>query len=350
MTAKSFFWILFLGMGIFEVNAQSIKRLGAAKSYGSLIAHSPELVPITQSNPQGLSGSFQVMQTDQQNWDICNCFHYMGLNLFYHNFNNPEVLGSAFSLVGTFEPILWQNKPWVFSLNSGMGISYLSRVFDSETNAQNIFFSVPVNFLLFIAPTLEYRFAPKWSGQLFLTYNHISNGGQSQPNKGMNFPMVGIGLNHYLSSQELPNHSRSIFSPSWEYYAEAAYTNKEAAWKPGRSPVISITAGALRRVSQINALGGGVELTKDYSLEVENSRWEALLPAPFVAHHFLFGKIDFSQRMAFYTRKPPSYHEHSFYQRYILQYRIRNDLNMGIGLKAHGHVAENIDIRLGWRF
>ncbi|MEX2592043.1 MAG: acyloxyacyl hydrolase [Anditalea sp.] len=350
MKVRSFFLTLFLCMGIFEVNAQSITRLGAATTYGSIIAHSSDLLPISQTNPYGLSGSFQGMNTDQKSWEICNCFYYIGLQLSYHNFNNPEILGSAFSLTGTFEPILWQKDQWAFSLNSGIGISYLSKVFDPETNPMNAFFSVPVSFLVSIAPTLEYRFAPRWSGQLFLTYNHISNGGQSQPNRGMNYPMVGIGLNHYLSRKDLPSHSRSSFSPSWKYYGEAAYTNKEAVWTLGRKPVLSLTAGAFKRLSSINAMGGGLELTKDYSLDVKDSRWEALMPAPYIAHHFLFGKIDFSQRMALYTHKPNAYNDHLFYQRYVLQYQVWSNWSMGIGLKTHGHVAENIDFRLGWRF
>jgi hypothetical protein len=44
-----------------------------------------------------------------------------------------------------------------------------------------------------------------------LRYNHISNGGIKKPNKGMNFPMVTIGLNRYLSQ---PNYKKLISGDS----------------------------------------------------------------------------------------------------------------------------------------
>lgn len=340
---------MFLGMVVSEVRAQSIKRLGTAASYGAIIAHSSDLVPISQTNPRGLSAAFQIMNPNKESWETCNCFYYLGLNFSYHNFDNP-ILGSAFSLSGTFEPTLWRRGQWTFSLNSGIGISYLNRVFDSQTNPENKFFSVPVSFLLSIAPTMEYRFSPEWSGQFFLTYNHISNGGRRQPNKGMNYPMGGIGLNHYLSHHDLPRHSGTVFSRNWEYYAEAGYTSKNAEWASDRKPALSLTVGFSRPISTLNALGGGLELGRDYSIPAERSKWNMLTPAPFIAHHFMFGRIDFSQRFAFYTFKPSFYDDRRFYQRYVLQYRMWDHIKVGVGLKSHGHVAENIDIRIGWKF
>lgn len=351
-SAKVHFLLLavFMVLGIFEANAQHIKRLGAAAAYGTIIPHSSELGPISQTNPFGLSASLQVMNPSQESWEMCNCFHYLGLKFSYDNFNNPEVLGSAYSLTGTFEPILWRNGSWTFSLLSGIGFSYLSRHFDPVSNPENIFFSVPVNFLVFLAPGLEYRFASDWSGQVSVSYNHISNGGQKQPNKGMNYPMIGVGVNHFISPRQLPYYNNPGFSASWKYYADLGYSNKQGVENSGRRPVFVLAAGAFRRFSTVNGLGGGLELTQDYSRAVDANRWDNLIIAPFVAHHFLFGRIEFGQRMAYYLQKPPDYHSAGFYQRYTLKYRIWRSFWMGMGLKAHGHVAENIDFRAGLRF
>jgi hypothetical protein len=349
MKKRFFTCILFL-CALLQGDAQSIKRLGASTGYGSIIAHAADLLPISQTNPWGFSGSFQFMGTQKKDWETCNCYYYLGLKFSYENFGNPQVLGSSTGISGTFEPILWQKDPWVLSLQSGIGFSYLNKVFHPIDNPNNLFFSAPVSFLVFVAPALEYRFAPRWAGQVSFTYNHISNGGQSQPNKGMNYPMLGIGLNHYYHPKELPEYTSDGISQQWKYFMEASYTNKESVWSPERKPVFTLAAGAFKPLTSFNALGGGVELTKDYTLAVEESRWEALMPAPFISHHFLLGRIEFSQRMAFYAHKPFGYNEHLFYQRYILQYRAWSDLSLGMGLKVHGHVAENIDFRLGWRF
>lgn len=342
---------LFTWIGIFsgELMSQSITRIGAKAGAGTIIAHSADLQPISRSVPFGFNGTVQWMGTGQKNWEVCNCFYFLGVEAFYYNFNDPAVLGAASGIAGTFEPTLWMKEPWRISLGSGIGVSYLNRVYNPIDNPDNIFFSQPLSFLLFVSPSLEYRLSPNWSAQFSLGYNHISNGGRKQPNKGMNFPTLSLGVFRYLSQEDLPQYERKPTVPEWQFYAEAAFTTKSHSESADRQPVFMMAAEAYRPLGAINALGAGLDLSKDNSLESGQPFWGSLTAAPFVAHHFVLGRIDFSQWMAFYLHKPKDYSDSRFYQRYILRYKISPALSGGIGLKVHGHVAENIDIRLGWR-
>jgi hypothetical protein len=54
--------------------------------------------------------------------------------------------------------------------------------------------------------------------------------------------------------------------------------------------------------------------------------------------------------MAIYTNKPVGYNDYVFFQRYVLGYKVFNQMTLGIGLKAHGHIAEHMDFRIGWKF
>lgn len=346
---KQLFYLALL-LTVSSSSAQQVSRLGLEGQYGFIIPHSSELRPISQTNPFGFSIHYQVLNQGKKSWEVCNCFHYLGIQASYQNFDNPNVLGSAYSISGTFEPVLWKNGPYFLTLLSGMGVSFLDQVHDPVLNPDNLFFSSPISFLLFVSPKFEYKFRDFWGVNISIAYNHISNGGQSQPNKGINYPMMGIGINRYLESGPFPLYEKSSLSNSFQWYLEASYTNRESNWSVGRKPVFSLLGGFHKRLTAINALGAGLELTKDYSLEVENNRTEALMPSPFVAHHFLFGRFDFNQRMAIYTQKPAGYHDYIFYQRYSLMYRFVNSFSLGISLKAHGHVAENIDLRVSYKF
>ncbi|WP_373497493.1 acyloxyacyl hydrolase [Aquiflexum sp.] len=346
---KHLFYIFFL-LIIIEASGQQVRRLGMEGSYGFIIPHSKELRPISESNPYGLSMHYQLLKQNKENWDACNCFHYVGIQASYLNFGNPEVLGSAYHLSGTFEPILWKKGPWFLSLLTGIGFSYLDQVYDPIHNPDNLFFSSPLSFLAFVNPKFEYRFGDDWGINLSLAYNHISNGGQSQPNKGINYPMMGIGINRYFESSPFPKYKKSVLPSAVQWYIETAYTHRESNWSEGRKPVFTVLGGFHKSFTVINALGAGIELTKDYSLEVEDNRTEALMPAPFIAHHLLFGRFDFNQRMAVYMNKPVGYHDFIFYQRYSLMYQVIKDFSMGFSLKVHGHVAENIDFRISYRF
>lgn len=345
---KKIFFLFSLCLFHTYLFAQNVKRLGLEGNYGFIIPHSQDLTRISQTNPYGFSIHYQNLKTDKKNWENCNCFHYLGLQFSYHNFGNPEIIGSASSLTGTFEPILWKNEKWTFSLLSSIGVSYLNKVYNEVSNPENIFFSTPISFLIYLTPKVEYSLTTDWGLHFSLSYNHISNGGQRQPNKGINYPMAGIGLVRYFQNNPLPNYEKGAISKKPIYYLESGFSTQQG--QDGREPNISLVFAGIKPLTNINGFGAGLELNKDFSQEVENSRIEALMPAPFISHHFLFGKIDFSQRMAMYLHKPAGYNDYIFYQRYVLNYHIANQFFMGIGLKAHGHVAEHMDLRMGWKF
>jgi hypothetical protein len=345
---KKLLFLLSFSMLHFILVAQNLNRMGLEGGYGFIIPHSQELKPISQSNPFGLSLHYQKLNNSYKNWQTCNCFHYLGIQLSYHNFGNPDVIGSATSLSGTFEPIIWRENKWAFSVLTGLGLSYLNRIYDEVSNPENVFFSAPISFLIFLSPKMEYLFSENWAVNVFFTYNHISNGGQSQPNKGINYPMGGLGLVYFIQKESFPNYEKEETSKKFVYYLESGFSTREG--EEGRQPNFSLVFAGFKPLTNINGMGGGLELNKDYSLEVNKSRLEALMPAPFISHHFLFGKIDFSQRMAMYTHKPAGYIENNFYQRYVLSYKVLDQFLIGIGLKAHGHIAEHMDLRLGWEF
>lgn len=348
MKRLSFFiFLIFFGNELF---GQSVKRVGTEVGYGFIIPHSPELKPFANNRPFGINTHVQWMGLAEKNWKACKCFHYLGLMLSYHNFNDRQVLGSATSLSATFEPIIWKKSNWTLSVLSGMGISYLNRVFDEVENPDNVFISSTLSFLLFLSPKFEYRISPQFGATSSFVYNHISNGGRSQPNKGINYPIVNFGVNYYLHTFDYPLFERQETVKNPFFYTEVGYTNRKVEGEERRAPSISLVLGVVKPFTPINGLGAGIELNKDFSLPVENNRLEALMPAPFVAHHFIFGRFDFSQRIGIYTQKPIGYVDNLFYQRYVIKYKFYEEFSMGISLKAHGHVAENIDFRIGWAF
>jgi hypothetical protein len=266
---KTLFLIPFLMIQSF-LFGQSIKRLGLEGSYGFIIPHSRELRPLSQTNPIGITLHYQNLNTSFKNWKNCNCFYYMGLQFSYHNFGNPDVIGSATSLTGTFEPIIWRNNKWTLSLLSGLGLSYLNRVYDEVSNPENVFFSSHLSFLIFLTPKIEYSLTHDWGLNASISYNHISNGGQSQPNKGINYPMVGLGLVHYFQRKTYPVYEKDNISRNWKYYLESGFSTREG--KDGREPNISVVFGTIKPLSSINGIGGGLELTKDFSLAVERKQ------------------------------------------------------------------------------
>ncbi|CAN5297863.1 hypothetical protein BH23BAC2_BH23BAC2_27640 [soil metagenome] len=330
---------------------QVTTSLGMEGQAGWIIPHAEELRGISARTPIGLQLSYSRLNTSKENWDICNCFHYLGFQLSYHDFRNSEILGQATSLSTFFEPILAATGKWEFTLKNGMGISYLNKVYDEETNPENTFFSNPLSFLLFVQPKVNYHINDQLDGNVSFIFNHISNGGQSQPNRGMNFPMIGIGLSYIMDRQKMPHYEMDEIGNRLNIYMDAFSTTRKGRDIETRHFLIGASLGTYYQLFPISGLGAGIELYNDPSLlEQDDSSSSSFLAGPYIAHHLIIGRFDFSQRFAYYFQKPDNYIDNSFYQRYIIQYNVWENLQFGIGLKVHGHVAENLDFRLGWKF
>lgn len=328
----------------------SFHWMGIEGQSGWILAHNPELREVSKSRPFAMNLSSQWMKTTRKNWESCNCFHYLGLNLSVLDFQNPRELGRAWNLSGSFEPVLFRGQRWSFSLSSGIGISHLTRLYDPIQNPRNTFFSAPISFLLFVSPKVTWEFASDWALQGSFSYGHISNGGQRQPNRGMNFPLFGFGILHYTHKADFPEYAKNPIPKDWSVYTDLALNTQDSG-NGNRRPNFALALGAFRQLTGIIGMGGGLEVAKDFSLPVQESRVEALIPGAFLANHFLFGRFDFSQRMVKYLYKPKGYQEeYLYYQRYLLSYRLGRNFRVGAGLKAHGHTAEFMDFRVGWVF
>jgi hypothetical protein len=351
MRNKFIIIFIFFSANSYCAQGQQLNRYSLEGQYGTILAHAADLIPVSQSNPYGYQLSYQWLKMDKENWMACQCFHYLGLHLSHHNFDNPEVLGTATAISASFEPLLWKNEKWQISLSAGMGLTYLSRVYDEHSNPDNNFFSAPVSFLLYLTPKVSYVLTEKLQASLAFHYNHISNGGQNQPNRGMNFPTLGLGISYLPRSHEFPDHSPATVERKWNGYLEVFGTFRDAPEKDRRQPALGLALGTYYQIGKINAFGVGMETTLDRSLAFGEENTEGWMHTPFASHHFLFGRFDFSQRLGYYLHKPENYQsEKLFFQRYVLSYQIWQKLRVGIELKAHGHVAENIGFRLGYGF
>ncbi|WP_375582495.1 acyloxyacyl hydrolase [Cyclobacterium xiamenense] len=333
-----------------DARGQRHTKFGLEGQTSWIIPHSAELVPISRSNPQGVRFSYEKLSLEKTSWDNCSCFYLWGGELGYTNFNNPAVLGDAVFFSGFFEPFLWYRGNWQFRLKATLGTTYLTKVYDANSNPENTFFSSPLSFLLAIEPTLSYQFSDRYEVLVSAHYNHISNGGQKQPNRGMNFPGMGLGIGYWLQRPVFPLYEKPPLEHRLSFLLESFGTFRDNPSGSGRVPALGVSLALIQTLTRVNELGLGTEFSWDRSLS-SRGEGQGFVPAAFISHHLVFGRVDFSQRMSLYLSSPDrTGRRHRWFQRYALSYRFPPGLVFGVDLKAHGHVAENIGMRLGWFF
>ncbi|MFO8234622.1 MAG: acyloxyacyl hydrolase [Bacteroidales bacterium] len=356
-------FVLILFFSIFYVlpvtaqkNTNNPSFLAIKPAYGFILPHSKTIKHLASSNPYGFEADYGWFLLEDKDWQRCNCYSKAGISMLYTDFDNPDILGQSYNLILFAEPLLNYRGNWKTSIRMGAGVSYLTKVYDMEHNEENLFFSYPLSYLVHLDFNLT-RFLSEGFYMFFYgKYNHISNGGVEQPNKGMNFPMFGAGMGYTFDEVDFEEKKRvPLEKPVPVIPYSGVYVTAENAEEEGRDRVIAIGTfiKARRTISRLNALTAGFEGIYDPSLYTKDTKASNVVKNSYYSfiagHAFVFGKFMFSQEWGVYLYAP-NYERRKHFQRYTLTYNIRDKIRAGVTLKAHAEVAENFNITVTYDF
>ncbi len=343
-----------------EVNPNPV-FVGVRVHRGFIIPHSRELINVSRTKPYGLELNVQWIESRPERTEQTGVVAKRGFVFYYFDFDNPDVLGHSVSAAAYVEPMFGVGGRFYSSLQTGLGVAYLSKVYDAESNPTNLFFSSRVSLLAMLNLRLHYRATPRIETTMGFNYNHISNGGMRLPNKGMNFPTWNAGISYAIKPgvvQQAPRTGAWRLAPrhfAWIHaigsaktvLADGSFAQGEVQWLWGTA------VGVGRRIGRLSALSVGTEWIHDgwkrSRLDLRGSHSSAWLGSLLFGHELLAGRVRFNVHIGVYT-----FHQEretdALYQRYGLFYAFNNRLLVGSTLKAHRHVADVFDVRVGWLF
>jgi hypothetical protein len=344
------------------VNAQSGTTpdlfAGFQGSYGFIIPHSKSIEPISHTKPYGFEINLNRIHISENERQIFNANWSSGIQAGYFSFQNPEVLGSAFTLTFYTEPVVAFGKRLQFTIRTGTGLSYHTKIYDEISNPSALFFSTRVSFPMFVSARFKY----KTGNHVYITltgcYNHISNGGFKLPNKGMNFPMLAGGLEYFPKKIPVLEHVISepgIMERSIKFILQLISSVKLIG-ASGNYPekyvfVYGMNARIAKPLTRVYTLSGGVEAIFDGYIKETIKREESGLDykrlSVTAGQDFVFGKLHFSQHFGYYLYSPYKAKK-PVYQKYELTYNMSHHILAGVFLKAHLQDAELMGISLSW--
>lgn len=337
------------------------KDVGVQIHTGFIIPHASDLKAISQSSPVGVMVEYSRINLQRSAFDRCNCFARIGTYAHYIAFNNPDELGRTVGAGAFFEPLIRYGKPLSFSIRTTAGLAYLTRVFDPQTNPRNTFFGAALNGWLGLSAAAHFRVSKHLRVSLSANYNHISNGGSRQPNRGMNFPTLAAGMIYTARPLLFPD-PRSWSKPlltkrsvvrllsfaSIRTLPQTDLFPEKAAW------LIGITATAGWRLNRFHTLSGGTELVYDGYIREQRRRvnrspdgWQA---AVLGGYELWLGRYVFAAHLGWNAHQPDTILEGRVFQRYQLLYALNDRIQLGVGLKSKLQVAEGFDVRAGLAF
>jgi Lipid A 3-O-deacylase (PagL) len=353
-------------------NAQDVSparapwSLALSAHSGFIIAHSRKLVDVSGSKPFGAELDLFWTLADERFTRRSGLVARRGFALHAIDFDNPEVLGRVISLTPFVEPMIRAQDRFHGSVRLGVGFAWLNKVYDAETNPANLFFSTRLSFTGMVCANLGYRLSPHWEMRGGFNFNHISNAGMKEPNKGMNYPTWNFGAVYTPQPVAI---QRPVRDDAWRSesrkssYAMLSGTLKNTSASDMHASERTALAGAIGMVSwrtgRMSALSGGAEVIHDGFVRAmldrvddRRSAWKgALLAGP----ELLIGRVRFGVLIGGYVFNPSRDPGESalrrtdlVYQRYQLMYRFGDHLLVAYTLKAHRHVADAFDVRIGW--
>lgn len=312
--------------------------------------------PLVHRSPWSAQVDFGVIKNTQHAWNYCNCYSKNGASLSYVNFGNPVNLGYAINLAAFTEPYLSFSHKLQFSFRGGAGLAYLNRTFNALTNPDNTFYSRKLSFLLLLNLNAYYSLTPALRASVTAQFSHISNGGARDPNWGINFPTLGVGLEYMLQPATLKRRERRPYTDRSikiiaHLFGGQRLLQANNNWPDEKGAIAGINAGVVKPLGRINAMGIGTELYYDGTNHLRETRYNQsygdLIGSLSLQHYFFFGRLLFGQQLAYQVTKLNPDVSKRIYQRYVLQYRIGRHWYSGVSLKSYGNISENLSLITG---
>lgn len=339
---------------------KNILSIGMGAQYGFIFAHSPEVENTKGARPAGLELNLSWQKNDSAVWNLCNCFPRRGIMLAYYDYDNA-ILGKNYTAAYFLEPVyrLWKNT--FFSFKGVAGFSYLTNPFDSIHNPANRSYSTHVSGYLLVGIGLWFRLHDRWWLNASVNYQHESNAGLRQPNKGINWPTAGIAVTYlrhpqpyYTGVRKKEKYWKDI-PLRWDagIFGIAKRTLNEHG-DSRRRLLLGFSLQGSKQVGRINALTAGTEIFTDgalrLQLQLDSVSASATRAGLLAGHEFLLGRFIFSQQLGVYVFNPTSRFD-PIYHRWGIQYLSNNNWGIGARLLAHRHIADFIDLRViySWR-
>ena len=332
------------------------KVAGLRLHAGTIVIHTPSVKNVSGARPFGAELDFSKIDIDSSSYMKCNCYPRYGITLSYFDFDNV-ILGHGIMVSYFIEPSYWISRKLKFNIRAAAGLVNASNPFDSIKNIANKSYTTHLNPYLQVGIGVTRSVNQHLAIAIMGSFQHFSNGGYKEPNRGVNWVTGSLGFLYYQNSN-FPKFKSSAYT-GWRnnkididagiLYVPAQGFNSKIMMQ--RKFLLGAFGQATKQYGKISALAAGIEMYYDKLESVSTSltKRSPLQAGIQVGHVFIFNKVTFSQHVGVQILKAMAQAE-DFYFRYGLSYKLSRHWQAGINLKAHSDNADFADFRVAFRF
>jgi len=330
--------------------------LGLQTHYGTFLTHSPKAAYLRDSYSSYHELYYQHQTTGSQPWHLANGLPQWGVAVFWGNTGSKQYIGNMAGAFGFMNVPLLKKNHFTSKLRAGMGLGWVQKPYNKDNNHKNVLIGSPVNGYVSFLWQNEFRLAPKLFVSAGFSFSHLSNGGSTLPNLGLNIPAVSLGLRYGADNAPTTKSLEKREQEKIKYSVFASAGTKQAPWVHSpRYLVNTVSVEGSKQLGYSSKVSGGALFFYDRSLQVHPSgipslkRKGAFLQAGvFAAYEHQFGKVSVPLQLGAYVYNKDL--SPQLFQNLGLRYRVAENWSAQFILKTHMGQADHLHLGLGYHF
>ena len=345
---------------IFQIHAQTkfTDNLNVMVNYhsGFVLPEYTFLNYITQDYVQSIDVCLFKETYGKNIWEKLYNYPDYGISLFYTTLGNDKILGREMALTYFFKTNLISKKQFQFYNRTGIGIGYVNRKFDFNTNYLNVAISSNFNIHFNLRLGINYSISNKIDLNTGISFDHFSNANTSDPNLGLNYLTAFGGLSYRIGrkTERLKLKTEPhIRKNNYEIFASIGgkHTRELSTEYFGTS---SVSFEITREYFRAFYLGTGVDFFYDSSiksqLQSEGKQYKKgndFQSGIHLSQEFVYNKLSLIIHEGIYFYQV---NQKNIYNRAIIRYRLTDHLSMRLSMKSHLNILDYPELGIGVKF
>ncbi len=329
---------------------------GFQTHYGSFLTQSPKAAYLRDSYTSYHELYYQHQTSGNKPWHVANKLPQWGVAAFWGNTGSQQYMGHMAGAFGFMNVPLLKANRFTSKLRGAMGLGWVQKPYDKATNHKNVLIGSPINGFVQFLWQNELKVASRIFINAGLSFTHLSNGGSTLPNLGLNIPALSLGIRYGAGE--------AFADPTFPYFEKEKMTftlfasagTKQAPWvESSRYLVNTLSIEASKKIGYSSLVGGGALFYYDRSLQVHPAgipslkrKGNFLQVGVFAAYEHQFGKVSVPLQLGAYVYNKDL--SPQLFQNLGLRYRFHPNWSGQFILKTHMGQADHIHFGLGYHF
>ena len=334
-------------------------------SYGFTICHHPEM-KVFQAHYPVYEINIKQVTFGRKSWQSKSNYPSVGLSFLYTGIGEQPEIGRAFALIPHMTFNCLKSPKNQINFNLGIGVGYLTQIYNSKTNPKNTFIGSHINAAINISAEYSRMITNRFGMSAFVGFTHFSNGSSRTPNNGMNIAHTGLAAKYFINEPKQriakqPTDNKQF--KTWEKKNISllfgfTYSKKDIDEYLGYGmswSAYNLEINAMKRLTEMSKLGIGFDLVYDCTdKEVLRQKGiafddiEILKPGINAAYELSFGNTSFIFNFGYHIAGKDLC-EGRVYQKLNMTQNIYKGIFATIALTTHYGWADYIGFGLGYR-